>query len=379
MTDTKFATPFGTVELLPLHHHPRSPLRAWNAADELLLAQCSEWALPADARILLVNDTAGALAVSLHAWQPHSWNDQVTSLYALQQNLTRNALATDAVSCIPMHELPAGQYDAVLLQLPKTLSLLEYQLIQLRPLLRPHTRLVAGGMVKHMTGRMIDLFEKLIGPTQTSLAQKKARLIFATLDTTLSPVLPAPSRYSIPAVPLQLVNHANVFSRDKIDIGTRFLLQHFPDVSQANSVLDLGCGNGALGIYAGWKNPAATLYFVDDSALAIQSARDSAALNALRNPAHFIQDDALEHFGEKIDVIVCNPPFHEGNKIHTDIAARMFRGAGHQLTPMGSLYIVANRHLDYRALLVPFFASVKLLQGNNKFIILHATQPKASR
>jgi 16S rRNA G1207 methylase RsmC len=63
--------------------------------------------------------------------------------------------------------------------------------------------------------------------------------------------------------------------------------------------------------------------------------------------------------------------------VHTEIAARMFRGAARHLTPQGSLTIVANRHLDYRPLLQPNFRQVKLISGNSKFVILSASGAKA--
>lgn len=377
MSDSTLNSAPGTFELLPLHWHPRSPLRAWNAADELLLEQIAGSALPPTARVLVVNDQSGALAVALHGWQPHSWNDHVTSQLALAQNLARNQLPADGVRFIPADMAPDGIYDAVLLQLPKTLSLLEYQLVTLRAHLHPQTQIVAGGMVKHMSSSMIELFGKLIGPSHTSLAQKKARLVFATFDPALTPTLPAPTRYPIPGTPLQLLNHANVFSQHKLDIGTRFLLENFPDLSGAESILDLGCGNGALGVFAGWKHPQVTLHFVDDSFLALQSARASFALNGLTNPVHFRASDALEQFCDTVDAVLCNPPFHEGNRVHTEIAARMFRGAARHLSSHGTLTIVANRHLDYRPLLQPNFRQVKLLTGNSKFVILRASGPKA--
>lgn len=376
MSDDLFQTPFGDFHLRPLHHHPRSPLRAWNAADELLLQALAAHELAqgnsSTPRTLLINDSNGALATALHPWHPHSWHDAFSAQQALRQNLQRNHLAETDVHCIPAHQPLAGHYDVVLLQLPKTLSLLEHQLTRLRPHLHPHTCLMAGGMVKHLPKTMIERFETLIGPTRTSLAEKKARLIFSQFDPALDSIATAPVHYPIPGTPLQLVNHANVFSRQQLDIGTRFLLEHFPDLTPAQSVLDLGCGNGALGIFAGWKHPHLTLHFTDDSFLAIQSARESVARNPLRNPVHFHTDDGLAHFAGQVDVILCNPPFHEGNKVHTDIAARLFRDAARHLDPRGALYVVANRHLEYLPLLKRHFRTVQVTASNPKFVILAA-------
>lgn len=376
MTDDLLHCPFGTFQLLPLHHQPRSPLRAWNAADELLLQTLAQQPLTDSTRILVVNDHSGALAVSLHQWAVDSWNDHFTSRLALRHNLARNGQAQDAARFIPATAAPAGPYDVVLLQLPKTLSLLEYQLLQLRPHVHADTLILAGGMVKHMTLTMSELFARIIGPVQASRAEKKARLLHSHLDPALTPEPVTPVRYGIPDSPLQLVNHANVFSQQKLDIGTRFLLQQLPDLGHAHSILDLGCGNGALGIYAGWRYPQAALHFVDDSYLALRSAEDACHLNGLGNSLHFYAADALEDFDGEVDAILCNPPFHEGNRVHTAIAARMFAGAARHLTREGCLTIVANRHLDYRPLLQPHFRELQLLAGNPKFVILAARQPR---
>lgn len=376
MSDDLFQTPFGHFQLQTLHHHPRSPLRAWNAADELLLQALAARGLAdgntSPPRTLLINDSSGALATALHHWQPHSWNDAFTAQLTLRQNLHRNQLAEAEVHFIPAHQSPIGHYDVVLLQLPKTLSLLEFQLAQLRQHVHANTLIIGAGMVKHMAKTMIERFEKTIGPTHTSLAEKKARLIFSQFDPALKCNAVTPVRYPIPGTPLQLVNHANVFSRQQIDIGTRFLLEHFPDLGQAQSVLDLGCGNGALGIFAGWKFPQLALHFTDDSFLAVQSARESFALNELRNTAHFHHGDGLDQFTGMVDIILCNPPFHEGNKVHTDIAARMFRSAAQHLNPGGALHVVANRHLEYLPLLKRHFRQVQVSASNSKFVILAA-------
>ena len=364
----------GDFDLQPLHYHPRSPLQAWNAADELLLQYSIDSNVTMNPRrILVVNDSAGALAIAWQVHHPHSWLDSATARLALENNLGRNGLATDSVICLRADQTPVGIYDLVLMQLPKTLSLLDYQLCILRNHIGQHSQVLAAGMVKHMTPAQTERFQQIIGPCQVSRAQKKARLIQARLDPQRpSPQMPPSTTYPIPGSPLQLVNHAHVFSRERLDIGTRFLLQHFPDLSGARTILDLGCGNGALGIYAAWQQPQAKIHFVDDSALALLSARESVDLNHLPNPVHFHHDDSLTHFDGKVDSVLCNPPFHEGNRVHTDIARRMFRDAARHLNPGGTLYVVANRHLDYRPLLQRHFHNVQQLAANPKFVIVKA-------
>ena len=76
---------------------------------------------------------------------------------------------------------------------------------------------------------------------------------------------------------LVLVNHANVFSREKLDIGTRFLLDHLPAVEGPAHVVDLGCGNGVVGLAIAATAPEAHVTFVDESFMAVASAAATCA------------------------------------------------------------------------------------------------------
>ncbi len=168
-------------------------------------------------------------------------------------------------------------------------------------------------MSKQIHTSTLQLFERIIGPTTTSLAQKKARLIFAAVGADLEiPASDYPVCYPLEGTGFQLINHANVFSRDQLDIGTRLLLAHIPASDGYRDIVDLGCGNGVVGLMAAQQNPAATLHFVDESAMAVASAQATLAGSGLANPAHFSQGDALSGFPPaSADLILCNPPFHQ--------------------------------------------------------------------
>ena len=88
-----------------------------------------------------------------------------------------------------------------------------------------------------------DLLEQYIGPVQASLAVKKARLLSATPSAKPVPRSPYPTRYQLDQPKLELLNHANLFCREGLDIGTRAFLPHLPKALGALRVADLHPGH----------------------------------------------------------------------------------------------------------------------------------------
>jgi 23S rRNA (guanine1835-N2)-methyltransferase len=88
----------------------------------------------------------------------------------------------------------------------------------------------------------------------------------------------------------------------------------------------------------------------------------------------FTVGDSLKGFEENsVDIILCNPPFHQEHTINKEAAKYMFVDSRRALTKNGSLWIVANRHLGYHVLLKKMFREVTVEGSNSKFVILKAT------
>ena len=174
-------SPFGEFHLSRWPVRGKEELRAWNAADELLLhhfdGQVRPSKAPGELRLLVVNDEFGALGCVLNTFDVTHWSDSFVSQQALRANYTANGLTAEP-SCRHSLEPLEGHFDVVLIKVPKTTAFLEDQLHRLKPHLHKDSVIIAGAMVKHLQRSAFDAFESILGSVTTSLAVKKARLLF---------------------------------------------------------------------------------------------------------------------------------------------------------------------------------------------------------
>lgn len=367
-------TPLAQLDLIRQPEQQDEPLQAFDAADEYLLNYVAEQGLTLQSKVLVLNDSFGALAASLaqHATVTSS-TDSYLAAHGLQKNLARNGMAYDAVMLIPASQAVTGPFDWVLIRVPKTLALLEEQLIRLQGQLAPGARVVATAMVKHLPRSAGELLEEYVGPVSASLAVKKARLLFASPQPKPVVESPYPTRYTLDEPIIELVNHANVFCREGLDIGTRALLPHLPKNLGSARVADLGCGNGVLAIASALANPQAHYTLVDESYMAVQSAQHNWRTALGEREAVVRADDGLAgQEPDSLDVVLCNPPFHQQQVVGDFLAWRMFQQARAALVAGGSLYVVGNRHLGYHTKLARLFRGVEQVAATPKFVILRA-------
>jgi len=367
-------SPFAQLDLIRQPEQHNDPLQAFDAADEYLLSYLAEQQPNAATRVLVLNDSFGALAASLEGHvQVTSSGDSFLAAQGLGKNLLRNGKAFDAVSFIPASQVPVGPFDRVLIRVPKTLALLEEQLIRLQGQLAPGAEVIAAAMVKHLPRAAGELLEQYIGPMHASLALKKARLLIATVGERPAAVSPYPTRYALDTPAIALLNHANVFCRESLDIGTRAFLPHLPTGLGSARVADLGCGNGVLAIASALQNPDAHYTLVDESYMAVQSAAENwqAALGD-REVIVRADDGLAGQAPQSLDVVLCNPPFHQQQVVGDFLAWRMFQQAREALVVGGALYIVGNRHLGYHSKLARLFRGVEQVAATPKFVILKA-------
>jgi 16S rRNA (guanine1207-N2)-methyltransferase len=182
----------------------------------------------------------------------------------------------------------------------------------------------------------------------------------------------------VPPDELRMVSLPGAFAHGRLDRGTELLLEvllHLQGQRRpGGSVLDFGCGIGVIGLSLLRHDPSINLTLLDNSALALESARLSLQANALT--ANLLPSNGLTEVRQRFDWIVSNPPFHRGVATRSDIAQDFFQQAHHVLTRQGKLLLVCNRHLPYEGWLVEQFSAVDTLHSTNEFKVLCASRPK---
>lgn len=375
--DTRFATPFGELELGRYPARPRETLQAWCGADSLLLEAVAEHHGEAPPNgVLVVNDEHGALALPLAA--AAVWTDSAMSKLALEENCQRNGRPRPTLYW-STDDPPAA--TLVVMRVPKQLAFFEFQLARLASCLPAGTPVLVAGMDKHLSPHTAGLMERYLGSTERHRGQRKARLFTAVTDPgRVAPSAPALwASYHCRAAGGDLRALPNVFSRDRLDGGSALLLEAMSGLEPVERLTDLACGNGVLGLAALASGLAGQVLFCDESAMAVASARDNVQrLQGARAAlAGFHHGDGLRDYrGEQAGLVLCNPPFHLQHTVDDYAGRRLLTHAARHLAPPGRLCLVANRHLRYKPALLRSFRAVEILASDQRFTVWLASGPR---
>ncbi|MGE5606560.1 MAG: class I SAM-dependent methyltransferase [Bacteroidota bacterium] len=116
-------------------------------------------------------------------------------------------------------------------------------------------------------------------------------------------------------VKLKLITDAGIFSKDRLDPGTKLLIEALPLDPNLKKVFDLGCGYGPIGLTIAKLLPGSTIYMSDINERAVELGIKNAQLNGITNVV-IKPGDGFEAFSdEKFDLIVTNPPIRAGKQI----------------------------------------------------------------
>ena len=160
-----------------------------------------------------------------------------------------------------------------------------------------------------------------------------------------------------------------VFSHGRLDMGTRVLLDTFDDLPRGK-VLDFGCGAGVISACAHSLPGQRTFTLVDCDALALASSEKT----MLQAGAEFevLASDGLSELEGEFDLILSNPPFHQGVKTHYEVTEKFLAESFRHLKKGGELRIVANSFLRYPPVIRQTFRNCETLLAREGFSVYRA-------
>ena len=376
------------ISPLVLKRWPRrrgEKLRAWDGADRFLLETFAERFVDSgQLNVIVANDSCGAVALPIIARGYHvkSLGDSWMSREALVVNARDNEIdLTNWTSLWPFEPLSEQILDAaaptcVLMRIPKDLGFFEYQLHQLATQLPAQSAIIFGGMDKHMPNSTMKIVERYFLEPAMSLGKFKAHVIFAVSGKRDVPPPVDMTPLKVPGLGGVVQGMPGVFASQQLDIGARFLLPHIPEQEEGDNatlnIADVGCGNGVLGLLAAQRNTNANIYFCDESAMALHAAQYNATHIFPHRSFQFHHNNGLDGLDVKFDLMLLNPPFHRGHAVDTVVAEMLIQHCARHIAPNGRMLMVANRHLAYGPMLKRNGFSARLVDQNEKFIVLDA-------
>ena len=173
------------------------------------------------------------------------------------------------------------------------------------------------------------------------------------------------------------VSRPGLFAWDRIDRASALLAAYLPDDLHGR-VADLGAGYGYLAsqVIQRCSNVSA-IDLYEAEARALEPARINLAKaqhacgRELTVAVHW--HDVTRGLPQRYNAIVSNPPFHQGRADLPELGQAFITSAADALMPDGRLFIVANRHLPYEAILTARFRDVRSMVVQEGFKVIEAS------
>jgi 16S rRNA (guanine1207-N2)-methyltransferase len=374
----------------------------YDATDELLVAEALDRIDTTGltgADIVVVGERHGAITLSLVAaglTGIRVIQDRLVHERALDSNAERVGIPQDTYVHAPAGPESFKHARLILWQLPRAVDAVS-RLVSLMGSVADDAVLLTGGRVKHLTVGMNVPLQTNFGPVTPQLARRKSRLLVVHRDPSLhsSPIAPSRKHVNVAGRDLTLIGIGDAFGGASLDPGTRLMLEAMAkcdvQVGGDATIVDLGCGNGTVAAWAAQRWPQATIVATDDSADAAASA--DATLEATLGTEATQESEASTAVGHGIertrvlradagdsipdasaDLVLLNPPFHQGGTVHTGIGVKLIEAAARILKPGGTLVTVFNTPVGHRPRLQRIVGPTEQLARDRTFTVTLTTR-----
>ncbi len=157
------------------------------------------------------------------------------------------------------------------------------------------------------------------------------------------------------------------FGWNKLDKGSLLLAQQLNEnpINRPGTILDLGCGYGLLSLLAhGWW-PDAEITATDNNAAALSSCQQNFTQHGITGSV--IADNCASSITKRHDLVLCNPPFHQGFVVEHDLTEQFIATAFRLCKPTGCALFVVNAFIPLERIAKQYFKQQQLLDNDGQF------------
>ncbi len=166
-----------------------------------------------------------------------------------------------------------------------------------------------------------------------------------------------------------------IFGWDRVDPGSRLLADELPAFlaggNRGARLLDLGCGYGYLSLMAA-KEGRLAITATDNNAAALAACRRNFEVHGIGGQV--VAADAGAGLGSVFDLLLCNPPFHQGFRGDRALTEKFLDAARALLVPRGRALFVVNAFVPLEKLARDRFDSVTVVRENRSYKVVALTR-----
>lgn len=171
---------------------------------------------------------------------------------------------------------------------------------------------------------------------------------------------------------LSFQSKAGVYGWNKIDRGSALLIESIENYLRQHklateSVLDLGCGYGFLSV-AAKSIPCSRRVATDNNAAALLCTAANARHHALE--IEVIASDCADTIQGRFDLVLCNPPFHKGFDVESDLTLRFVYAAARKIQKHGIAFFVVNSFIGLEKKIHGHFRTYETLINDGQFKVI---------
>ena len=164
--------------------------------------------------------------------------------------------------------------------------------------------------------------------------------------------------------------YPGIFAKGQLDPATKLLLEAIPDPTPKCRVLDYGCGAGVIGAELLRRQPTIDLMLVDADAVAIVATQENVPNATTRIEANPLKLSDAAPF----DLIVSNPPIHDGKERDYLTVKRLVEAAARYLNPGAPLWLVTQKQVPIVEHLNTHLAGALCVQSDGRFNVWRAVR-----